>query len=535
MRVESSVLKSTKATAATLRKASESTSSVFSGELRHGVGPLSALLSQFLLVNILRRTYNTMSQRSVVPVILCGGSGTRLWPVSREALPKPFMRVGGKSLLQRTWERSWAVSGVEHAAVVTNTAYAYKAAEELMDEGGSQTISLLLEPFGRNTAPAIALAALWASRSFGPDSVMLVLPADHLVERQSVFLDVVSAAIDVAAGGEHLVLFGITPTAPETGFGYIEWGPALGDTRAHQVTRFVEKPDAATAQSYVAAGNYVWNSGMFCFTAKTILTTMARVAPELMSAAQRVAACGSLDGPQIAFDSERFAELPDISIDYAVMERADNVFVVPCDIGWTDVGNWHAVSNTRPGDELGNVTDGHAIMVNARRTYVRSEGRIVAAVGVEDLVVVDTADAVLVAHKSATQDVKEVVRRLRDSGHDAYRFHTTVHRPWGSFTTVEEADGYKIKRIVVKPGHALSLQYHRHRAEHWVVVSGEAVVQIGDREFVTHAGESRYIARGERHRLSNRTASDLELIEVQCGAYLGEDDIVRLEDRYGRA
>jgi mannose-1-phosphate guanylyltransferase len=471
----------------------------------------------------------------IVPVILSGGAGTRLWPVSREAMPKPFMRVGDKSLLQRTWERAWSVPGASHAAIVTNVAYSYKTAEELMNERDARNASLLLEPFGRNTAPAVALAALWAQANFGGAAIMLVLPADHLMENAAEFRRAVAQAADVAAAHDLMVLFGITPTGPETGFGYIEWGPAIGETRAHQVSRFVEKPSAQKAREYIAAGNYVWNGGMFCFKTAVILHALKRHAPEVLAAAERVVARTPMAGQQIAFDAELFGELPDISIDYAVMEKAENVAVLPYSHGWSDIGNWKAVSEVHEPDDSGNVTEGRAIFVRSRRNYVRAENRVIAAVGVEDLIVVDTADAVLVAHKDASQDVKEVVRTLREQGNDAYKLHVTVHRPWGTYTNLVEEDGFKIKRIVVKPGQAISLQYHNHRAEHWVVVRGEAVVQIGDTEHLTVPGQSRYVPKGERHRLSNRGATDVEIVEVQCGDYLGEDDIVRLVDNYGRA
>jgi mannose-1-phosphate guanylyltransferase len=471
----------------------------------------------------------------IVPVILCGGAGTRLWPVSRESLPKPFMRVGGKSLLQRTWERAWAVPNVVHAAVVTNVGYSYKTAEELMDEQGARAISLLLEPRGRNTGPAVALAALWAHANFGDDAVMLVLPADHLIEAEDEFTSAIAAGARIARETGNLTLFGISPSAPETGFGYIEWGGAIGETRAHKVTRFVEKPSAVKAVEYLTAGNYVWNSGMFCFTTAAILSAFKNHAPDLLAAAETVIAKSPLAGSQVTFDATTFDALPDISIDYAVMEKADNVAVVPCNFGWSDIGSWKAVSDSHEPDDLGNVSDGHAIFVDSRHTYVRSDsGRVVAAVGVDDLVVVDTADAVLVSHKNASQQVKEVVRVLRDKNHEAYKLHTTVHRPWGTYTTLVEADGFKIKRIMVKPGQALSLQFHHKRAEHWVVVRGTATVQVGDTEYETYAGQSRYVPQGAKHRLANRTDEMVEIIEVQCGSYLGEDDIVRLVDNYGR-
>jgi mannose-1-phosphate guanylyltransferase len=473
----------------------------------------------------------------ILPVILSGGSGTRLWPVSREAMPKPFMKLaGGKSLLQLTWERAWRLPTVSHAAVVTNMAYSYKAAEELMSETGATKISMLLEPVGRNTAPAVALSALWAKERFGGDVIILILAADHLIDKQPEFEAAVVDAAKLARRENRLVLFGIEPSGPETGFGYIEWGKAIADSRSHEVVRFVEKPSAEKARGYLEAGNFVWNSGMFCFTADTILNALERFAPDVLKAARHVASRSDLkaDG-QISFDSALFSELPDISIDYAVMEKADNVAVIPCAFGWSDIGSWKAVAEAYETDALGNTIEGNAILLNSRRTYVRSEDRLVAAVGVEDLVVIDTPDAVLVAHKQSSQQVKDIVARLKSEGHISAKEHVTVHRPWGTFRTVEEGPGFKIKRIVVNPHQSLSLQLHHQRAEHWVVVDGEAVVQIGEQEFLTKPGEYRFIPLGEKHRLTNRTEKRVEIVEVQVGGYLGEDDIVRLVDNYGRA
>jgi len=470
----------------------------------------------------------------IVPIILCGGAGTRLWPVSRESMPKPFIKVGGRSLLQRTWDRARTVPNVVHSAVVTNVAYSYKVAEELMDADSTTSTSILLEPFGRNTAPAIALAALWARAQYGNDVVMLVLPADHLIDSNEAFAAAVQAAAEMASESGRLMLFGITPTYPDTGFGYIEWEAAIGNSRAHKVARFVEKPSAAKADEYLAAGNFSWNSGMFCFTAGAILRSMGALAPELLAAAEAVVANAPLDGPQVAFDAARFEKLPNISIDYAVMEKADNVAVIPCGFGWSDIGSWKAVSEIHTPDAAGNVTDGQAIFVNSKRTYVRSDDRVVAAVGVEDLVVIDTPDALLVAHKSASQDVKEVVRTLREQGNEIYRIHRTVERPWGTYTVLLEGPRFKIKRIEVKPGAALSLQMHHRRSEHWIVVEGVAQVTIGDETVTVNRNESRYVPLGAKHRLANTGKETLAIVEVQCGDYLGEDDIVRFEDRYGR-
>jgi mannose-1-phosphate guanylyltransferase len=452
-------------------------------------------------------------------------------------MPKPFMKLdGGKSLLQLTWERAWALPGVSHAAVVTNMAYSYKTAEELMDESGAKQISMLLEPVGRNTAPAIALAALWTKAQFGNDTVILILAADHLIDRQAEFAAAVEDAMQLARREGRLVLFGIEPSGPETGYGYIEWGASIPNSRSHEVVRFVEKPSFEKAKEYLRLGRFVWNSGMFCFTAGAIIAALELHAPEVLAAARKVAERSNL-GPrdQITFDATLFGEMPDISIDYAVMEKADNVAVIPCAFGWSDIGSWKAVAQAHKTDDQGNSTEGNVILVDARGTYVRSEDRLVAAVGVDDLVVIDTPDAVLVAHKESAQQVKDIVARLKSQGHVSAREHVTVYRPWGSYTTIEEKPGFKIKRILVNPWQALSLQLHHKRAEHWVVVSGEAVVQIGESEQITRTGEYRYIPLGERHRLSNRTNKVVELVEVQIGDYLGEDDIVRLVDNYGRA
>ncbi|MEP6607069.1 MAG: mannose-1-phosphate guanylyltransferase/mannose-6-phosphate isomerase [Burkholderiaceae bacterium] len=473
----------------------------------------------------------------LLPVILSGGSGTRLWPVSREATPKPFMKLaGGKSLLQLTWERACALPGVSHAAVVTNLAYSYKTAEELMDETGGKQISLLLEPTGRNTAPAVALAALWAQRKMGNDVVLVVLAADHLIDKQTGFNDAVADAAALAQREDRLVLFGIEPSGPDTGYGYIEWGAEIADSRAHEVVRFVEKPSTEIAKQYLRAGNFVWNSGMFCFTATAILAALKQHAPGVLEVAERVANCSAMDVPgQVVFDAASFAALPDISIDYAVMEKAANVAVIPCAFGWSDIGSWKAVAETRTTDADGNSTEGDAILVNARGTYVRSDHRLVAAVGVDDLVVIDTPDAVLVAHKDSSQQVKDIVAKLKREGHVTAREHLTVHRPWGKYTVLHEAPQFKVKRIEVNPGKKLSLQMHHKRSEHWVVVQGTARVTVDERLVDLGPNESIYVPMNTKHRIENATDQTLTLVEVSCGNYLGEDDIVRFSDDYGRA
>jgi mannose-1-phosphate guanylyltransferase len=401
----------------------------------------------------------------------------------------------------------------------------------------------LLEPKGRNTAPAIALAALACAQTHGPDVVMVVLPADHLIPDTEAF---VSCALEAArfALQSQLVVFGITPTAPETGFGYIEVAQIARTPQ--KALRFVEKPDAATAQQYLATGRYYWNSGMFCFTAGTILQAFKTHSPEVLEAAEHV-----MQGAQLVvsdkdkvhdvvtrFDAHAFGLQPDISIDYAIMERADNVTLVPAKFGWSDVGAWPAVALAHTADASGNTFEANVVAVDTTHTHVQVEShtpKVVATVGVHDLIIVDTPDALLVAHKDHAQKVKAIVDELKERKHDSTHLPTTVNRPWGTYATLKEEPGYKVKRITVKPGQSLSLQYHHQRAEHWVVVQGIATVQIGEQEHRTEVGQYHYIPLKEKHRLTNIGKNELVLVEVQCGAYLGEDDIVRLADIYGRA
>lgn len=497
----------------------------------------------------------------LIPIILSGGSGTRLWPVSREAFPKPFMRIGGElSLLQRTIQRCLPLADGAALGIVTNQEYQFRTQEEFEALPGTQSIlcTQLLEPAGRNTAPAIALAALWALDQ-DPEAVLLVLPADHLIPDEAAFQDTARRAAQAAREGA-LVTFGIQPTAPETGFGYIEMAPSAdaADTdSARAVIRFVEKPDAARAAQFLASGRFVWNSGMFCFRAQSILAALEAHSPEIAAQARRTwqatqaAAAGAAPAansaakavdhqgkPQrtrrIALDASAFAACPSVSIDYAVMEHAPNVQVLPARFAWSDIGSWSAVAEQFVPDSEGNTTQGEALFVNARNTHVQSEDRLVAAVGVDNLLVVDTPDALLVASKDASQQVKEIVARLKSSGHEAARLHRTVARPWGTYTVLQEGPRFKIKRIEVRPGQSLSLQMHHHRSEHWIVVSGTAQVTCDERTYLVAANESTYIPIGTRHRLVNPGVMQLVMIEVQCGDYLGEDDIVRFEDRYGR-
>ncbi|WP_151635780.1 mannose-1-phosphate guanylyltransferase/mannose-6-phosphate isomerase [Noviherbaspirillum aerium] len=467
----------------------------------------------------------------LIPIILSGGAGTRLWPVSREAHPKPFMRIGdGKSLLTQTHERALAVSNNTQPLIVTNRDYYFLSHDEL----DSQEVKphYLLEPSGRNTAPAIALAAMWAMQQ-KPDACMLVLPADHLIKDTPGFYTAVQHAENLAKDG-FLVLFGIKPKAPETGFGYIEMGNKVSE-HARVVQRFVEKPDAVTAARYLAEGNYVWNSGMFCFKASTILDAFATYNPALLETARNVWNSTKAEGDKMELPAT-FTALENISIDYAVMEKAKNIAVIPGDFDWSDIGAWKAVAEAIPADESGNTNNNcQTIVIDSRNTHIQTTDRLVAVIGLDNLLVIDTPDALLVADKARSQEVKEVVTRLKAAGHEAHKNHRTVSRPWGTYTVLQDAPGFKIKRIAVKPGASLSLQMHHHRSEHWVVVSGKAEVINGDNTVVLEANESTYIPAGNKHRLTNVGDTELALIEVQCGSYLGEDDIVRFEDIYGRA
>lgn len=482
---------------------------------------------------------------SLISVVLSGGAGARLWPVSRHGYPKPFMQVGGSALLQQAIERGQAC-GIDDVIVVTNQDYLFLSRDVISGLTDLPKVRYLLEPKGRNTAPAIALAALACAQGHGLDAVMLVLPADHLIPDTEAFVACALEAAHQAQQGK-LVVFGILPTTPETGFGYVEVEKPGYSTQ--KALRFVEKPDLASAQQYLVSGRYYWNSGMFCFTAGSILRALKDHAPEVLQAAEHVWTSsttrdgGGTDQDVVTqFVPHAFSLQPDISIDYAVMERASNVTVVPAKFGWSDVGSWHAVAQAHTADSSGN-TLVHSesvefVTLDTTGTHVQTGShtpKVVATVGVHDLVIVDTPDALLIAHKSAAQKIRTVVDILKERRHESTQFPAAVPRPWGSYTTLKEEAGYKVKRITVKPGQSLSLQYHHQRAEHWVVVQGTAIVQIGDQEHKTIPGQHRYIPLKERHRLTNIGHEELVMIEVQCGEYLGEDDIVRLADVYGRA
>lgn len=477
----------------------------------------------------------------VVPVIICGGSGARLWPVSRTAHPKPFIPLpDGSNLIRKTFLRAAGLPGVDSVLTVTNRDLYFKTADEYSQVDPSVTaLGYVLEPFGRNTAAAVVTAAYELAKVHGPETLMLVMPADHLIEKQGEFAAAVDSALKLAAEG-WLVTFGITPEYPETGYGYIHQDSSRPLAGGAMVKRFVEKPDLETAQNYVSSGEYLWNSGIFCFSAATLISEMECYAPEVSTAVRSCIAGSKVleEGGRVralSLNPELFAGVPDISIDNALMERSDKVVTVPCDIGWSDIGSWSAMRDLAASDESGNRLTGEVLIHEARNNFVLSNERLAALVGVKDLIVIDTPDAVLVAHKDHAQDVKHIVTQLKSRNHEAYKLHQTVHRPWGDYTTLEEGDRFKIKRIVVKPQGSLSLQMHHHRSEHWIVVSGMARVINDDQEMMLNTNESTFIRAGHKHRLENPGIIDLVMIEVQSGDYLGEDDIVRFQDIYGRA
>ena len=467
----------------------------------------------------------------LTPVLLSGGVGSRLWPVSRETHPKQFLPLAGElSMLQETLQRT---SGVEEAApvVVCNEEHRFMVAEQLRQVSITPG-ALILEPQGRNTAPAVALAAIQALAS-DPQALLLVLPADHLIQDVAAFAAAVARAIPLAEQG-RLMTFGVVPTSPETGYGYIQCGAAL-DTDLYNLERFVEKPDAATAQTYVEGGSHVWNSGMFLLSAATYLEQLGEHAPSILDCCRQAMDGARTDMDFVRPDAQAFLQCPSDSIDYAVMEKTDVGGVVSLDCGWSDVGAWSALWDVAERDSDGNVCKGDVMLDNCADSYFRSDSRLLAATGVANLVVVETADAVLVADRSRVQDVKRIVNRLKEQKRPEVSQHQRVYRPWGSYESLVMSERFQVKRIVVNPGQTLSLQMHHHRAEHWIVVHGTAEVTCEDKVFMLGEDESTYIPLGHKHRLANPGRIPLELIEVQSGAYLGEDDIVRYEDIYGRS
>ncbi|HEX6828261.1 MAG TPA: mannose-1-phosphate guanylyltransferase/mannose-6-phosphate isomerase [Burkholderiales bacterium] len=474
----------------------------------------------------------------LIPVVLSGGAGTRLWPVSREGRPKPFMRLpDGETLLDKTYARAVACEPVSEVLTITNRDYYFQTKDcwNLRPRSGA-TPRFLLEPAGRNTAPALLLGALEVRDRHGEGAVMLVLPADHLIKDLGAFRGDAAAAAALARDG-YLVTFGIRPTHPETGFGYICAGPAIaGEAGGFAVSGFVEKPPLERASAMIAQGGYYWNSGMFCFTVATLLQAFEQHAPAMLAAAQ---ACWNATGAKhelyCELDESSFARLDDISLDYAIVEKARNVAMVAARFDWSDIGSWRALADLAEPDAEGNRALCELIKVDSRNCFVQGEDRIVAIIGLDQIMIVDTPDALLVSHRDKAQDVREVVKQLKASGHESYRLHRTVSRPWGTYTVLEEGDRYKIKRIEVKPGASLSLQMHHHRCEHWIVVRGAARIAVGEEQLLINTNQSTYIPAGHKHRLENPGVIDLVMIEVQSGEYLGEDDIVRFQDNYGRA
>lgn len=477
---------------------------------------------------------------SVLPVILSGGSGTRLWPLSREKYPKQLLPlVDDLSMLQSTVARLDDLDGLAQPLLICNEEHRFAVAEQVRVLGKQGTV--LLEPVGRNTAPAMTLAALLA-RQAGEDPVLVVMPADHVIAEGAVFRAAVERAVKLAEQG-MAVTFGITPDCPETGYGYIQQGPALGNgSGAFTLARFVEKPDRATAESYLDAGDYLWNSGIFVMKASVWLAALAVGRPDILAACEAAMAGAHSDGDFVRLAREAFVACPADSIDYAVMERLTagspglpQGVVIPLSAGWSDVGAWDALWKVLPKCGEGNASRGDVLLANCRNTLAISERRLVACVGVNDLVVVETDDAVLVVDHAATQDVKKVVDRLKAEQRSVTQWHRKVFRPWGWYDGVDAGERFQVKRIGVKPGGTLSLQMHHHRAEHWIVVSGTARVTRGQDSFLVSENQSTYIPLGVTHRLENPGVIPLEMIEVQSGSYLGEDDIVRFEDSYGRA
>ncbi|WP_301102215.1 mannose-1-phosphate guanylyltransferase/mannose-6-phosphate isomerase [Propionivibrio sp.] len=477
---------------------------------------------------------------SLIPVVLSGGSGTRLWPLSREKYPKQLLSlIGDDSLLQATVRRVEGLAGVKLGApmIVCNEEYRFVIAEQLRLMGQQGTI--LLEPFGRNTAPALTLAALAAMRD-GDDPILLVMPSDHVILDTPAFQAVVRQGVALADAGS-VVTFGVTPDSPQTGYGYIQSGVALGDGGASVIARFVEKPDQATAQAYLDDGSYFWNSGLFVVRASVWLSAIQICHADILTTCRAAWEQGTAEGDFLRVGQDAFAACPKDSIDYAVMERiaaGDGALptgvVIPLSAGWSDVGAWDALWEVLPKNDEGNVAQGDVVLLDCRNTLAMSEGRLLACLGVEDMIVVETPDAVLVAHRSRTQEVKRIVDHLKREGRAEGQLHRKVFRPWGSYDGVDVGERFLVKRIIVKPGASLSLQMHHHRAEHWIVVRGTAKVTRDETSYLVSENESTFIPLGTKHRLENPGRLPLEMIEVQSGSYLGEDDIVRFDDVYGR-
>lgn len=471
----------------------------------------------------------------IIPVILSGGSGSRLWPMSRELNPKQFLPLcGDKSMLQETMTRLEEVEDLAAPVVVCNEEHRFLVAQQMKDIG-VDVDKIILEPVGRNTAPAICAAAEYLQGKTGAqDDVMLILAADHVIQDTAVFHQVIASGRRVAEQGQ-LVTFGIVPNKAETGYGYIRRAESYsGVESAYKVAQFVEKPDLDTARKYYESGEYYWNSGMFMFKASAILQELEGLSTDIYQAVKKAVAKGARDMDFCRLDSNSFTASPSDSIDYAVMEKTDKAVVLSLDAKWNDVGAWSALWEVNAHDQDGNVFHGDVLKHDVTNSYVHADDRMIAVIGMDSCIVIETADAVLVADKERSQDVKEIVNQLKASGREEALLHQRVYRPWGSYETLEETERFKVKRIIVNPGAKLSLQMHHHRAEHWVVVKGTAKIVCGDKEFVMTEDQSNYIPLGTQHRLENPGVIPLEIIEIQTGSYLGEDDIVRFDDTYGR-
>ncbi|BAJ01440.1 mannose-1-phosphate guanylyltransferase/mannose-6-phosphate isomerase [Shewanella violacea] len=465
----------------------------------------------------------------ITPVIMAGGSGSRLWPLSRTLYPKQFLALTGEqTMLQQTVSR---LTGLDVTAplVICNEEHRFIVAEQLriIEETGS----IILEPFGRNTAPAIALAAMVSEKS---NPLLLVLAADHVIEDQKAFIDAVKQATPLAEQGK-LVTFGIVPTQAHTGYGYIKRGDAISDNESYSVAQFVEKPDLETAQQYLQSGEFYWNSGMFLIKASRYLQELEKFSPDIFLACQKALKNPTEDNDFIRVDTAEFEVCPDDSVDYAVMEKTTDAVVVPLDAGWNDIGAWSALWEVNDKCKDGNAVSGDTILHDTKNTFIHGGERLIATVGLDNIVIVDTKDALLVATKDKVQEVKKIVEQLKVQGRSEFKIHREVYRPWGKYDSIDNGTRYQVKRITVNPGEKLSIQMHHHRAEHWIVVSGTAKVTNGDKTFLVTENESTYIPIGVIHALENPGRLPLEMIEVQSGSYLGEDDIVRFEDRYGRA
>lgn len=470
----------------------------------------------------------------LLPVIISGGSGERLWPVSRASFPKPFITLSdGQSLLQKSFLRACGLDGVSEILTITNSDYYYKTQIDYNKVVQSKIItSFILEPEARNTAPAIAIAAQYAVNIYGNDITLLILPADQLIEDQMAFCEAIERAKKLAEKN-YLVTLGISPSRAETGFGYIELSETINDVdNTYLVKKFTEKPDMATASSYIASKNHLWNAGILCFKPQAFLDELEKHANDIFTTTTKIANTWNstlIAHGLVELDRELFAKVPNISIDYAVMEKSSNVAVCTCDMGWNDVGSWNSISDLMEPDNESNRLSGDVYAYETNNCLIQSNKRLIAALGLQNLLVIDTPDALLVANREYAQEIKQMASKLKLDGHPAAKEHKTVFRPWGHYTIIEEGEGFKIKRIEVLPLKSISLQKHEHRSEHWVVISGIAKVQNGDEFSELMPSQSTYIKAGQKHRLSNENDTVLVLIEIQCGHYLGEDDIVRYD------